>query len=292
MRKQNEVKLINELDQLKSKYQLKQKDLEYSFEKCQELKTKNKLLQAEVYIFLKQIDDRNQVLRVKALEIKLMEKEKEMDKLIDDNRLLYKMAKNDGRELDKMAVLKEKWPEEKQNLRIALEELRVEKYELEMTNTRNLAKLNKKESDIVKLNDTINKLKEELQQYRNTTSRNTLERQNKVLEKTLTKEKLECQKQIERCKKNCDNDISKMEKVYLYIQIVQNSLIEIQRLQQNVEEIKQERDKTKQINKTYFDKLNKFRSKLRLLSTQYNDKTIEQYIKEVDGAESMYDEYY
>lgn len=221
-----------------------------------------------------------------------MEKEKEMDKLIDDNRLLYKMAKNDGRELDKMAVLKEKWPEEKQNLRIALEELRVEKYELEMTNTRNLAKLNKKESDIVKLNDTINKLKEELQQYRNTTSRNTLERQNKVLEKTLIKEKLECQKQIERCKKNCDNDISKMEKVYLYIQIVQNSLIEIQRLQQNVEEIKQERDKTKQINKTYFDKLNKFRSKLRLLSTQYNDKTIEQYIKEVDGAESMYDEYY
>lgn len=241
---------------------------------------------------MKQIDDRNQVLRVKALEIKLMEKEKEMDKLIDDNRLLYKMAKNDGRELDKMAVLKEKWPEEKQNLRIALEELRVEKYELEMTNTRNLAKLNKKESDIVKLNDTINKLKEELQQYRNTTSRNTLERQNKVLEKTLTKEKLECQKQIERCKKNCDNDISKMEKVYLFIQIVQNSLIEIQRLQQNIEEIKQERDKTKQINKTYFDKLNKFRSKLRLLSTQYNDKTIEQYIKEVDGAESMYDEYY
>lgn len=241
---------------------------------------------------MKQIDDRNQVLRVKALEIKLMEKEKEMDKLIDDNRLLYKMAKNDGRELDKMAVLKEKWPEEKQNLRIALEELRVEKYELEMTNTRNLAKLNKKESDIVKLNDTINKLKEELQQYRNTTSRNTLERQNKVLEKTLTKEKLECQKQIERCKKNCDNDISKMEKVYLFIQIVQNSLIEIQRLQQNIEEIKQERDKTKQINKAYFDKLNKFRSKLRLLSTQYNDKTIEQYIKEVDGAESMYDEYY
>lgn len=241
---------------------------------------------------MKQIDDRNQVLRVKALEIKLMEKEKEMDKLIDDNRLLYKMAKNDGRELDKMAVLKEKWPEEKQNLRIALEELRVEKYELEMTNTRNLAKLNKKDSDIVKLNDTINKLKEELQQYRNTTSRNTLERQNKVLEKTLTKEKLECQKQIERCKKNCDNDISKMEKVYLFIQIVQNSLIEIQRLQQNIEEIKQERDKTKQINKTYFDKLNKFRSKLRLLSTQYNDKTIEQYIKEVDGAESMYDEYY
>lgn len=51
MRKQNEVKLINELDQLKSKYQLKQKDLEYSFEKCQELKTKNKLLQAEVYFF-------------------------------------------------------------------------------------------------------------------------------------------------------------------------------------------------------------------------------------------------
>lgn len=206
VKKQTEVKLRMELEQCKSKSQHQQKEYESLMDRYQQCKLENKNLKAK-------LEDRNEVLRFNNLEVVLMEKQKEIDDLRNDNKLLYNIAKQDGRKLDKLSILQQKWPDEKEELTKELELMRNKRREIEIQDTKHLALLNKREGQIAKLNEKIQKLQDELGQYRNTVSRNMLERQNKILEVNLVREKENYEKQINRYKTNSDNDVNKMEKV-------------------------------------------------------------------------------
>lgn len=198
-----------ELEQCKSKSQHQQKEYENLMDRYQQCKLENKNLKAK-------LEDRNEVLRLNNLEVTLMEKQKEIDDLRNDNKLLYNIAKQDGRKLDKLSIIQQKWPDEKEELTKELELMRNKRREIEIQDTKHLALLNKREGQIAKLNEKIQKLQDELGQYRNTVSRNMLERQNKILEVNLVREKENYEKQINRYKTNTDNDVNKMEKVYFY----------------------------------------------------------------------------
>lgn len=201
------MKLRMELDQCRAKSQHQQKEYENLMDRYQQCKLENKNLKAK-------LEDRNEILKLNNLEVTLMEKQKEIDDLRNDNKLLYNIAKQDGRKLDKLSILQQKWPDEKEELTKELELMRNKRREIEIQDTKHLALLNKREGQIAKLNEKIQKLQDELSQYRNTVSRNMLERQNKILEVNLVREKENYEKQINRYKTNSDNDISKMEKVY------------------------------------------------------------------------------
>lgn len=207
VKKQTEMKLRMELDQCRAKSQHQLKEYENLMDRYQQCKLENKNLKAK-------LEDRNEILRLNNLEVTLMEKQKEIDDLRNDNKLLYNIAKQDGRKLDKLSILQQKWPDEKEELTKELELMRNKRREIEIQDTKHLALLNKREGQIAKLNEKIQKLQDELSQYRNTVSRNMLERQNKILEVNLVREKENYEKQINRYKTNSDNDISKMEKVY------------------------------------------------------------------------------
>lgn len=59
-----------------------------------------------------------------------------------------------------------------------------------------------------------------------------------------------------------------------------------------MEKVKNEKDSLKERNCVYCTKLNQYRSKLRMLGTQYDDPTVEPFMQQVDAFQSHLDEYY